>query len=259
MKESLFHFYIIFHQILFEKNTKSFTEEERNRMLRWVSVNEAIPKSFPPWIPKDLQITESELLDYSPLYQMSHFYQNSFFFILPKNKHLLKTPYVGFGQYDMSISADSFRTMEHLLEGEGKVKQTLFVVYPYAFEALYDLFDKCFWEEILEKYNTLYCTSHSFEHLSQLSLPLLHTFVLPTQIFLECMEFVETSLPFLLKRLNWNTRHLAGTLERVLAIAINIKVLERKLVRVLHLKGIDHIGSQHTEDLLRNISVGASV
>ena len=67
--------YIIFHKEVYESNTSSFTQESMKRILRWVAVNEAIPKDIPPWMPEESLIKEWEMPIHSPLYQMLNFYQ----------------------------------------------------------------------------------------------------------------------------------------------------------------------------------------
>ena len=247
-------FYIVAHKYVIESNYASFTHEEKKRMLCWVFVNEAITKIIPDWIPSESLIKEYELPVYDPLFQMNNFYQNSFFIHLNRNRYLVKKGYVGFGQYDMTLPANVFRQAEEIIL---KGVSTLFFMYPYPFEALYsNPLSEEVWRELVDIYNTRTKTSHSFDQLKTVPLVLCHTFILPTSIFFECMDFVEASVPFFLKNLEWKTRHLAGTLERVIALALSFKILEGRFQNLVHLQGIEHVAAQHAGDELRGLNPG---
>ena len=247
-------FFIVFHLDLFYFNYTTFTDEEKRRMLRWVSVNEAIPKEIPSWIPPECLLKEYTLPKYDPLMQMCNYYQNSFFFHLNRNRAYAKKEYTGFGQYDMILPADSFRQAEDIIK---KGVPTLFFMYPYPFEALYsNPLNETEWRELVDLYNTYADTAHTFENVKKVPLFLCHTFILPTNLFFECMDFVEHSVPFCLRKLGWNTRHLAGTFERVIALSLSFKILEGKIKNLIHLQGVEHVAAQHTADELRGLKAG---
>jgi hypothetical protein len=69
------------------------------------------------------------------------------------------------------------------------------------------------------------------------------------------MPFIENLTPIILRELNWETRHIAGTLERVFALCISCGVLEGKLKGFIALTGFQHVEEQHSEDLLRGIHI----
>jgi hypothetical protein len=71
------------------------------------------------------------------------------------------------------------------------------------------------------------------------------------------MPFVEHLLPRILETLQWDTRHLAGTLERVFALCISCAITEGKFRHILKLEGIEHVDNQHSEDILRGIAAGS--
>ena len=66
------------------------------------------------------------------------------------------------------------------------------------------------------------------------------------------MPFVEKLTPEILRVLGWETRHLAGTLERIFALCISCGILEGNL-NLIHLNGFQHVEHQHSEDKLRGI------
>ena len=243
-------FFIVYHDRIFRENTSEFTEEELKEFFKWVAVNEKVAKEFPSWIP--ILLKEWEMPIHSPFYQMLNFYQNSVFYHLAWNKELIDSKYIGFGQYDMKISAPEFREMYELIHYD--LSDKIFAPFLYDFQALNSSpismngWVHCF----LIPYNTFFETTHTMDSISKLPLSLLHTFIMPTWFFLKIMPFVEKLTPEILRVLGWETRHLAGTLERIFALCISCGILEGNL-NLIHLNGFQHIEDQHSEDKLRGI------
>jgi hypothetical protein len=246
-------FFIVFHDHVFQENTSGFTEGELREFFTWVAVNEKVPKAPQSWIPTVLK--EWEMKIHSPLFQMLNFYQNSLFYHLAWNKDLIGSKYIGFGQYDMKISAPEFRQMYEVLQTDAA--ENVFAPFLYDFNALYsspigrDGWISCF----LNSYNEFFGMNHTMESVSKMPLALLHTFIMPTWFFLHFMPFVENLTPIILRTLNWETRHLAGTLERVFALCISCGILEGKIRNLISLNGFQHIEGQHSEDKLRGINI----
>lgn len=249
-------FFIVFHDHVFRENTSEFSEGELKEFFTWVAVNEKVPKNFPTWIPNLL--AEWKMKKHSPLFQMLNFYQNSVFYHLAWNKEHIDTKYIGFGQYDMKMSAPEFRQMYQAISSD--MANKIFAPFLYDFNALYSSpinqngWISCF----LNPYNEFFGMNHTIESLSKVPLALLHTFIMPTWFFLNIMPFVENLTPEILRALNWETRHLAGTLERVFALCISCGIVEGKL-NLFHLNGFQHIEDQHSEDKLRGISSKKSI
>jgi hypothetical protein len=252
-------FYTIFHKNIFEENTIDFTKEEKQEMFCWIGVNEKIPKYIPESLKSYNIIYEYEMSVYSPLYQMCHFYQNSVFFHLYKNQYLLKSKYVGFGQYDMTYNAASFRKIYEIIQNDTNNADILFPAFIYVFEHLFGGLKEEWWiEYFLEPYNEFYGTTHTLEKLRQIPLFLYHTFIIPTWYFIHIMRFIENTLPNILKGLNWKTYGFAGTMERIFSLCLSCGLLEGKLKNVYPIEGITHNLDQHTGDIERGISPGSS-
>lgn len=241
-------FFIIFHDTVFQENTSEFTKDELKEFFTWIAVNEKIRKGVYTFIPNLLE--EWKMPIHSPLFQMLNFYQNSVFYHLAWNKQLIDSKYVGFGQYDMKISASEFRQMYQIISTDTANK--VFAPFLYDFNALYSSplqnWSSCF----IAPYNKFFGMNHTLESISTLPLALLHTFILPTWFFLHIMPFVENLTSEILRALNWETRHLAGTLERVFALCISCGILEGK-IKLVSLSGFQHVEAQHSEDKLRGI------
>ena len=221
--------------------------------LKWVAVNESIDKEYPDFIPKDCMIKEWEMPIHSPLYQMLNFYQNSTFLHIYWNKLHEQSKYIGFAQYDMSIDAEELLKSEISMTTD--TGNTLFIAFPYNAEQTLSHFSDGFWIDcFLNPYNKFYGQGHTLEAIKKIPLFLLHTFIIPSWFFAHMMPFIENSIPKILRSLDWNTRHLAGTLERIFGLCLSCGIIEGKFSNIIQLKGIKtDIGDQRDSDAFRGI------
>ena len=239
-------FYIVFHRDVLPENTREYSLEEIRQRFLWVSVNDTIPKSIPKEFPC---LAEKSFPTYVPQLQASKFYQNSVFLHLYWNASFLTSEYVGFGQYDMEFNREGFEQTLSLLTKPNAVVSFM----PYSFTDCLDVYDLNLWKEMfLRPYNIFRRKSHRFADLAQYPLCLCHTFIIPRWLFVEMMEFVDWNMPNLRMLLNNNVRHLAGTLERVLAFYISC-VLHEGRAEFHEGKGIVHRDEQRLSDPFRGI------
>jgi hypothetical protein len=248
-------FFIIFHKLLFARNTEQFTLEEQRAWFRWYAANETIPKQIPDWLPKECLIEEYKLQKYDPEQQQNKSQQNSCFFHLLWNPTLLQSKYVGFGQYDISMEADPMRNAVRIMNQKDKI---CFIMFPYYFIHLFDPIPPTRWTSyFVSFYNSYYNTYHKLKDIQHMPLALLHTFILPSDFFQEMMTFVEAAHATIWNMIRNNKVIYAGTMERVFALCINFAVLEGKFDDLLILKGFSHNDSQHTGDEMRGIKTGS--
>ncbi len=246
--------YIIFHKLLFARNTEDFTIDELKNWIRWYAVNEDIPKEIPDWVPKECLIEEYKLRKYDPDQQRNKSYQNSCFFHLYWNRDQIKSKYVGFGQYDMKIMAESIRTRITLMNEKDNY---CFIMFPYEFIHICNPVPLQRWNTFfLEHYNKYYKTNHSFEEIANLPLALLHTFILPTPFYFDMMKFIEYVHPYIWEMIGYCSDIYAGTMERVFAICINFALIDHKFDDIFYVKGFEHNESQHMGDTDRGIKKG---
>lgn len=246
--------YIVYHNNIYEQNTSTFHKDHIKQSLIWYAVNEKINKPQYPNIPEASHIKEWELPIYNPLYQMTNFYQNSAFLHIFWNNLHTKTKYIGFAQYDMSLDANELLAVELLMKDDNA--NTAYVSFPYnPLILLNELYTDAFWEEtFLKPYNTFYNTNHTFSNIMAMPLPLLHTFIIPSWFFAHMMPFVEKVIPTVLRNLQWDTRHLAGTLERIFGLCISFGIQEQKINNLVKLNGIvTDIQGQRENDSFRGI------
>lgn len=253
--ESPLTFFIIFHKTLFARNTESFTEEERKTWFRWYAVNESIQKQIPDWLSKDCLIEEYKLPRYDPQLQKEKSYQNSCFFHLHWNPSLVTSKYIGFGQYDISMDAPPIREAISVMNIRSNVA---FMMFPYHFNHLFNPYSPELWSKyFISFYNSYYQTNHSLQTVQHLPLALLHTFIIPTDFFKEMMTFIEAVHPNIWRMLGFDNRHYAGTMERVFALYINLKLIERSIEELILVRGFVNNESQHTGDEMRGIKSGS--
>ena len=245
-----FTLYVVYHKILHNENIQNFSEDLLNHLC-WVAVNEQIDKQIPSYTNGRL-IKEWEMKDFSPLYQMLHWQQNSFIHHLFFNKDLIKTKYIGFAQYDQMFLSDKFQELsQDLTDDKG---DTLVGCFPYPFAACCDILSRSDWNEnIVKPYNAFYKQAHTIGELETMPMFLFHTFIIPTWFFEYMMPFIEHITPRIVKQLRWDIRHLAGTLERVFAFCLAFGMIEGKFRKVIHFKGIELRDDQRTADPIRGV------
>ena len=234
-------FFIVYHDKVYQENTAGFTPKEIQDNFVWYAANEKLPKQLPTWGPV---LKEWEMSYHDPLLQMNQYFQNSAFFHLYKNQHLIESKYIGFGQYDMKIEPTSFRTMvTHL---DATFLSTFVGCFLYSFDNLGNCVD---WHgTFMEPYNKFHGTNYKLADISQNPLVLLHTFIMPTIHFVDMMRFAEHVLPIVIKNLGWDMKHFAGTMERVFALWILFAMARGKFKKIIKLDGITHVDSQCTTD-----------
>ena len=248
-------FYIVYHKKVYEENTKGFMKEELERWFRWVAVNEKIEKEDVSWIPEECLLYEYKFQVYFPRLQEENYYQNSVFFHLYRNPNLIQTRYVGFGQYDMSFDADNFRIATKALENDYADK--VVGVFMYDGNLLERERGNEFYNLLFFKlYEEFFKIKHTSEKIKRYPLFLMHTFIIPTWFFKQMMGFIEYILPYLAHGLQLNTRDLAGTLERIMALCIACGMEEGRFKKMVVLQKVIHREEQHAGDVMRGIEEG---
>lgn len=243
-------FYIVFHKDLLADNTSEYTKEELKQRFVWVSVNESIPKHVPEELSDIPLIEEHTFPNYEPSLQRDHYYQNSVFFHLFRNPSYLTSAYVGFGQYDMEFKKETFDKTLSVLQTSPNIVVSFFTM-PFH-ECPHILSMESWVEMFLKPYNIFKKTKHTLYEISKYPLCLYHTFILPRWFFVEMMLFTSWKMPTILRFLNNNNRHLAGTLERLFAFYISCGLHEKRIT-LYEGEGIIHHETQRLSDSYRGI------
>ena len=232
----MYSLYIIFHKNIYEKCYKDLSSHNLEK-LNFFAVNSKIQKEVPIKFMNQL-IIERNLRNYNPLLQMCNFCEDSVFLHLLKNKELMEKEYIGFFQYDMILQNSLFETIDNTLQENNQ--PTLFYFYK---ENSYRHLDQCIclkgWEIIVNIYNSIFETNHTIEFVIQNDIPLYHTYVLPTHIFIKMMCFFEKVYVVLIELLGNETRHLPYHFERCHGIFLLFQKVEKHLAWI-QLPGITH-------------------
>ena len=208
-------FFIIFHQKIFPENTPDLS------CFVYLGANELVKKEIHPDTKHSI-VYEYDTPGYNPMYQMLNFCDNSIILnIKPPSSQ-----FIGLCQYDMHIDKDK------MILAIDSLTQPNSMVGFYAFysDAACDLLEAEDWSLILNMYNSINNTSHTFDSLSDTPFFLLNTFIIPSHFFLKLQSILKILLPTIFKILQYNLRHIAGTLERTNSLIIACAIKEGALI-----------------------------
>jgi hypothetical protein len=208
-------FYIIFHQKNFPQNIPDL------KCFSFLAANERVIKDIHPDTKHPI-VYEYHTPSYNPIYQMLNFCDNSVIL----NIQPPPTPFIGLCQYDMNIDKENMiLAINTLTEPNSMVG-----FYDFHIETIFDQLTQDDYNSILLIYNDKFNTSHTVESLSDTPFFLLNTFIIPSYFFLHLQTTLKLLLPTVFKLLNYDMRHIAGTLERVNALIIACAIKEQKLI-----------------------------
>ena len=230
----LLSYHILFNQKVFPLYD-SFTDEEK-QVFVYTAFNETMSKEYAEFIRSQL-IQEWTLPVYTPLFSLSKMYLHSPYFHLAKNPQLLQRRYIGFGMCDHKINVDDFRKVLSTLQSTsdalcGSVLQPIKMV----FEPL----PPNSWEKIIiEPMNRLTPTEPPLTLSDVIRHPifLMNTFIVPTPIFIEMMNFIETNcLRVIMQILHWNPEKCTSILERCMGLYLAICCHQKRFSTVVQYK-----------------------
>ena len=246
----LVSFFIAFHDAYYPENTREFTTEEIHRWFIWYSVALA-PIESEAKVPVLLRERFLPVYDGGQM-QKEHWYQNSMLFHLWRNRSAIQeSEYVGFGQYDFILRKNGFEICRDLLQVDDNV---CIGMLPYPLHTLWQVISPEAWDTFFtSRYNDMRGTNHSLIFGLWNEPFLCHAFILPTWFFLEMMEFIDSVMPQL-KIMAGGERHVAGTIERALAIYLNFAFAEDRLRRFVVEGFVEHVEAQRCADSFRGIS-----
>lgn len=235
MADKLTH-YIIFHKKLYPENTPDFP------CFRYLGANEMIPKEINVRMLSHPVLWEYGFPGYNPIYQQLIFRDLSVYLNIPAPS----TEFVGFCQYDMPINKDKFQLVLDNLR-----HNTFVGFFLYRQEQICDVLSLDKWSEVLSEYNKRNMTSHTMNDLKVVPYFLMASFVMPTWFFCKLQSELRLLLPIIFRLLNYDMRHIAGTLERTTALIIACSIKEGRLDAKLS-DALDHSNTQRIHDPLRH-------
>lgn len=231
---------IIGHKTFYSKTVEGIPNEDLKKHVKFVCVNEKlIPKDIPSEFPVECIMNEYDIPEYEPFYQQNNFYQNSFFFNLMNVIDTLNLDQVGFFQYDMIFTPEIFEKIKTTCAED---PQSAIAFYPYPIEQLFETIRPgVLWQSILQQYANFFDVQIDDVHkLETMKLALFHTFVIPVENYKRMMMFTKSVLENIMKFLGNDTRHIAGTLERVFALFLNLEIISGNMKEFVFIDGLVH-------------------
>jgi hypothetical protein len=253
----MFQLAIIGHEKFYAETVGGISDEDLKKYVRFVCVNEKLTKHIPDSFPKECVVNEWEFPDYEKFYQENKYYQNSVFFNLMNVIETLGLDQIGFFQYDMIMSPDIFDTIKTTCKAD---EGAAIAFYPYPIEQLFEIINPNQWQFFIQQYSNFFQTPVDTEKLEPLKLALFHTFVIPKKNYCRMMHFTKKVLPTVLTFLSSSgTRHIAGTLERLFALFLNMEIVTENMPDFTWIDGLIHDDKNlRMRDDFRNLP-GASV
>ena len=217
-----FQLAIVGHQKFYPQTVEGISEDDLKKYVKFVCVNEDLPKDIPAEYPKECIMNEWDIPEYESFYQKNNFYQNSVFFNLMNVIDTLGLDHIGFAQYDMVFTPEIFDQIKE------KCKDPKAVVgfYPYPIESLFEILQPGAWQFLIQKYSNFFDVAvDDVDKLDTMNFALFHTFVIPVENYKRMMCFSKDILKNVTSLLGNDTRHMAGTLERVFALFLNLEII----------------------------------
>ena len=230
MADRLTH-YIIFHKKLYPENTPDFP------CFRYLAANENVPKEIDNLKIKHRIYAEYAFPGYNPIYQQLNFCDQSIYLNIPAPN----TEFIGLCQYDMPINREKFKLVLDNMTGN-----SLIGFFLYRMSDICSVFTIEQWQLVLDGYNKRNNTSHKMYDFRDAPFFLMSSFVMPTWFFIKLQGELRASLPLVFKELEYNMRHISGTLERTTALLIACALKEGKISA----KVSDALGHSRSQTLL---------
>jgi len=235
----MFQLAIIGHKEFYEKSVKGIPEEDLKNHVRFVLVNENVhDKNVPASFPEECIVKEYDIENYEPFYQKNNYYQNSFFFNLMNVIDTLGLDQIGFFQYDMVLTP-VFDKIKTICESDSTAA---IAFYPYPIEQLFEILNPPAWQFFIQQYSNFFNVEVDTEPLEKLPLALFHAFVIPKSNYCRMMHFTKKVLPNLITFLSsrGGNRHIAGTLERLFALFLNLEIVTKNMKDFTWVDGLIH-------------------
>lgn len=225
------------HQKFYPQTVAGISEDDLKKHVKFVCVNEKLPKDIPTEYPKECVINEWDIPDYESYYQQNNFYQNSVFFNLMNVIDTLGLDQIGFAQYDMVFTPEIFDQIKE----KCKDPKAAVGFYPYPIGPLFEILQPGVWQFIIQKYSNFFgITVDDVDKLDTMRIALFHTFVIPVENYKRMMCFTKDILKNVTAFLGNDTRHMAGTLERVFALFLNLEIITGNMKEFEWIEGLVH-------------------
>jgi hypothetical protein len=191
-KQMHFKIYTVWHQRIFPELLADVPEDDKSSIVMF-GVNESIPKEVNEDDCKRFNVVfEYQLPRYEMVWQAQGYCQTSCMIHVLLNPELhMGLDYIGFAQYDMKYSASTIQNIRDVVAANPG-RQIIF--HELTLPVVQALGYSTGWDQVLEHYNSFFGTRWTFpdivKHPRCPELPVVHTFVIPTLMFIKMMEWM---------------------------------------------------------------------
>lgn len=204
---------IIFHRTLTDMCYRNLSNCDLSK-INFIAVNPSIPKTFDS---KYSVLNEWELPFYEKSLQENNFRENTVLYHLYKN-NFLKTDYVGFLQYDMTLNPNFFNCVEEQLHKTPEC--ILSVMLENCNQSLVLTSPNYPREFVLNSYNAFFNKNKTMGDMNEAQYPLLNSYIIPLEMYNRLGAWLESIMLDIYKIA---PEHIAGYLERVTAIFLALE------------------------------------
>ena len=236
--------FVIFHQKLFRELLRDLPVTDRDSVVLW-GVNERIAKELPdtendPDFVGYRLVLEHKLPKYEPYWQRMAYCQTSCIFAVYQEKLHETADYVGMGQYDMKMRADTISHIREKAERHPNIRWIFYELSQPLHQALQ--IGREAYDGVLADYNSFFGTTWTWATIMRHPrvsgfCPLLHTFVMPREIYARMVSWSYAYFSKLRESGSYPTNaSQAEFSERVLGFFLALEMFDQNVVaEKLHL------------------------
>ena len=233
----VFKIAIIGHRKFYDSSVEGISKDDLKKHVKFVCVNENLPKDIPAEFPMECIMNEWDIPDYEAYYQANHFYQNSFFFNLMNVIDTMGLDQIGFAQYDMIFTPEILERVKDICEDP----KAAVGFYSYPIEPLFEILQPDIWQFVIQQYSNFFDVAITdIARLDTMQFALFHTFVIPVETYKRMMAFAKSILHSIIAFLGNDATHMAGTLERVFALFLNLEIITGNMKQLEWIDGLVH-------------------
>ena len=209
-------FYVVFHH-----NLEDFYTDDLKDYFEFISVNDSIVKNVKN---PNLNVIKESSIDGYKDYQSLRFNESSAILNLENTIKDSNIDYLCFLQYDNMVNLEYIDFIKNNINKENCVCPWLMSSREILESSLPNMFP--FFNNIVQVFNTNYNTNYSINDIGG---PMISTFIIHRDIYFEMLDFYKKSESYIVNEYirNYGTRHIAGFLERVRAIFLNLRLKDK--------------------------------
>jgi hypothetical protein len=228
-QEKSIHIYSVFHSYFYDELYTNIENEEENKMITLYGVNQRQKNTT-----KLNMIYESDLPIYNPNFQKMKYNEGSALYHLYKNGLYKKYDYIGLCQYDMKFFANTINDIKNVIQNTSTNCIFNIGYFPDIKVTGFRGGQGLIINKIqnlpsgLESYNKYFNTNYTFENVIQNLLIKCNTFVIPSKMFENMMEWMEQYFieDLILNKSNSDCYNPGHIVEALVGMFLSLEVLK---------------------------------